>query len=147
MTDISQYTHEHNFHVLADALTSVFALIALTGANFFHWDIPDALMGIVSSFLIFRWAYKLLRETSGILLDKETDSGISREIRELFMKDNTVEICNLHVWKIGPDKYNCMLSLLAQNPEEAEKYREAVLRIEGIAHSSVEIKNPRICIP
>lgn len=68
--------HHHNpnlrathIHVLADALTSVTAIVALTAGKFLGWLCLDPVMGIVGSAVVFVWAYGLVRDTSGILLD------------------------------------------------------------------------------
>lgn len=56
-------------HVIADALTSVTAIIGLTAA--FIWNIIwfDALGAIISSFVIIRWAILLLKDAGKKLLD------------------------------------------------------------------------------
>jgi cation diffusion facilitator family transporter len=56
-------------HVLADALTSLTAIAGLVIAKI--WDFPyiDAIGGIISSFIIIRWSYGLLRRTALSILD------------------------------------------------------------------------------
>lgn len=56
-------------HVLADALTSVSAIIGLSAALI--WDLVwiDALVAIISSFIIIRWSVGLLRDSGKVLLD------------------------------------------------------------------------------
>jgi len=71
------HDHEHSdhniraayLHVIADALTSMTAIIGLTAAMI--WDIIwlDALGAIISSFVIIRWSFGLLRESGKVLLD------------------------------------------------------------------------------
>jgi Co/Zn/Cd efflux system component len=69
-------------HVLADAFTSVLAIIALTGGKFAGWSWLDPIMGIVGSGVVFSWAYALMRDTSGILLDRTPPSSdLPDEIR------------------------------------------------------------------
>ena len=53
-------------HVLADALTSVLAIIALLTGKVFGWNWMDSLMGIVGALVITRWSLGLMRETGGI---------------------------------------------------------------------------------
>ena len=65
------HQHDHNLraaylHVLADALTSFFAIFALLSGKFFGWMWMDAAMGIVGSIIIGRWSFGLLRDTSRI---------------------------------------------------------------------------------
>jgi cation diffusion facilitator family transporter len=71
------HEHDHSdhniraayLHVLADALTSLSAIIGLTAAMI--WDIPfiDAVAAIISSLVIIRWSVGLLRDSGKTLLD------------------------------------------------------------------------------
>src|SRR5450432_3450416 len=68
-----QHHHDLNLraaylHVLADAFTTLLAIVALTSGKFFGWSWLDPVVGIVGSGVVFSWAYTLLRDTSGILL-------------------------------------------------------------------------------
>jgi cation diffusion facilitator family transporter len=58
-------------HVIADALTSVTAIIGLTAAMI--WDIVwlDALGAIISSGVIIKWSLGLLKDSGKVLLDIE----------------------------------------------------------------------------
>lgn len=69
--------HEHedyNFkaaylHILTDALTSVFAIIALLAGKYFGLYFLDPIMGFVGGALILKWSIGLIKDTSKILLD------------------------------------------------------------------------------
>jgi cobalt-zinc-cadmium efflux system protein len=66
--------HDHNIkgaylHVLSDAITSVMAIIALLCAKYFHIIWLDPLMAIVSSIIIFKWAYSLIIKSAKRLID------------------------------------------------------------------------------
>jgi cation diffusion facilitator family transporter len=56
-------------HVLADALTSVSAIIGLSAAMIWNIVWFDALAAIVSSFIIIRWSVGLLKDSGKVLLD------------------------------------------------------------------------------
>lgn len=56
-------------HILTDALTSIFAIVALLAGKFLGWYILDPIMGLVGGVLISRWAIGLIKDTSAILLD------------------------------------------------------------------------------
>ncbi|WP_133513392.1 cation diffusion facilitator family transporter, partial [Candidatus Thiosymbion oneisti] len=67
--------HDHNlkaayFHVLADALTSLLAIVALFSGKLFGWNWLDPIMGIIGALVITRWSFILLKETSPILLSQ-----------------------------------------------------------------------------
>lgn len=56
-------------HVIADALTSVTAIIGLTVAMFWNIIWLDALGAILSSFVIIKWSIGLLKDSGKELLD------------------------------------------------------------------------------
>jgi cation diffusion facilitator family transporter len=74
---ILHHEHEHSdhniraayLHVIADALTSVTAIAALTGAMLFNILWLDALGAIISSFVIIKWSVALLKDSGKVLLD------------------------------------------------------------------------------
>jgi cation diffusion facilitator family transporter len=68
-------------HVLADAATSLLAILALVGGLWLGWNWLDPLMGIVGAVLVGIWARGLLRDTSRVLLDSEMDHPLTEEIR------------------------------------------------------------------
>lgn len=56
-------------HVIADALTSVTAIIGLTAAMIWNIVWLDALGAIISSLVIIRWSIGLLKDSGKVLLD------------------------------------------------------------------------------
>ena len=66
--------HDYNFqaayyHILADALTSILAIIALVAGKYFNFIYLDALIGMLGGVLILRWSAGLLKHTVKILID------------------------------------------------------------------------------
>lgn len=57
------------FHILADAMTSILAIIALFAAKYFNLIFLDSIMGFVGGILILRWAFGLLKNTVKELID------------------------------------------------------------------------------
>ena len=72
-----KHEHEHedyNFkaaylHILTDALTSVFAIVALIAGKYFGLYFLDPVMGFVGAALILKWSLSLIKATSNVLLD------------------------------------------------------------------------------
>jgi cation diffusion facilitator family transporter len=57
--------HDHNIraaylHVLADGLTSIAAIVALTGGMLFNMPALDSVGGIICSLVIVKWSYNLI---------------------------------------------------------------------------------------
>src|SRR5438445_4852374 len=61
-------------HVLADALTSAFAIVALRAGLWGGWDWLDPVMGLVGGGVILWWAKGLIADSSRVLLGREMDS-------------------------------------------------------------------------
>jgi cation diffusion facilitator family transporter len=111
-------------HVLADAATSVLAILALIGGKFWGAAWLDPVMGIVGAGLVASWAYGLIRQTSRVLLDAEMDSPVVEEVREVIASSPIfAQISDLHVWRVGKGKYACILGsvrkVLSQAPHSA----------------------------
>ncbi len=70
------HAHDHNLrsaylHVLADALTSVLAIVALLAGKFYGLSWLDPAMGVVGALLVARWSIGLVWATSRVLLDRQ----------------------------------------------------------------------------
>ncbi|MGE6108060.1 CDF family Co(II)/Ni(II) efflux transporter DmeF [Aeromonas sobria] len=129
-------------HVLADAATSVLAILALVGGMLWGADWLDPLMGIVGAVLVAVWAWGLLRDTGRVLLDAEMDAPLVAEIRELIAELPDTEIRDLHVWRVGQVQYACVLSLLMAAPVPAQQIRERLAIHEELVHVTIEIARP-----
>ncbi|MDM5086525.1 CDF family Co(II)/Ni(II) efflux transporter DmeF [Aeromonas rivipollensis] len=126
-------------HVLADAATSVLAIIALVGGMLWGADWLDPLMGIVGAVLVAVWARGLLRDTGRVLLDAEMDAPLVAEIREVIAELPDAEIRDLHVWRVGQVQYAAVLSLRMAVPVPAQAIRERLAIHEELVHLTIEI--------
>lgn len=126
-------------HVLADTLTSVLAIIALAGGRLFGWDWLDPVMGVVGAAVITIWAWGLLRQTSRVLLDREMDNPVVQEIRDVIEGDGETLIVDLHVWRVGPGKFACVVGLVTASPEPPEHYKQRLRVHEELVHVTVEV--------
>jgi cation diffusion facilitator family transporter len=140
-------SHKHDInlkaayiHVLADAATSVLAIIALTAGKLWGAAWLDPVMGIVGSAVISQWAYGLIRQTQIILLDKEPeDSDLNRAIRQSIESDGDAVITDLHIWQVGSNKFAAIISLVAHHPKSPEDYKSPLKEHEELVHVTVEI--------
>lgn len=136
--------HDHNLraaylHVLADALTSVLAIVALVCGRFFGWMWMDALMGIVGAALITRWGVGLVRATSRVLLDAAPPSSRLDAIRDAVEAVADTQVSDLHVWRLTDAQYAAVLSVVTHEPTPPAVYAELVKQQPGIAHVTVEV--------
>jgi cation diffusion facilitator family transporter len=127
-------------HVIADAATSVLAIVALVGGKLYGAAWLDPVMGIVGSILVARWAWGLLRESGRILLDAEMDKPVVEEIRDV-VKEHfpAAAVSDLHVWRVGRDSYACILGLVATSAISAEEVRRQLAVHEELVHVTVEV--------
>lgn len=132
-------------HVIADAATSVLAIVALVGGWFYGWNWLDPAMGIVGAILVGKWAQGLLVETGKVLLDREMDHPVVEEIRQVVdtgPEGSGTRITDLHVWRVGKGAYSCALSVLTHDPSLTPAKIRAQLSVhEEIAHTTIEIQH------
>jgi cation diffusion facilitator family transporter len=127
-------------HVLADAATSVLAIIALFGGKLWGISWLDPVMGLVGAVLVSVWAYSLLRDTGRVLLDAEMNVPVVAEIREVIAASPVkAQICDLHVWRVGKGKFACILSLATDNDASPEYFKKQLNIHAELVHISIEI--------
>ena len=132
-------------HVMADAATSVLAILALIGGKFWGASWLDPVMGIAGAGLVAVWAYGLLCDSGRVLLDAEMNAPVVAEIKEVIMASPvSAHICDLHVWRVGKGTYACILSLVTMEEEVDPDYFKRLLSIhEELVHLSVEVNRHR----
>jgi len=129
------------FHVLADALTSVLAIIALFTGKAFGWIWMDPIMGIVGALIISRWAYGLLVDTGKVLLDRDVNPEAVEEIRSIIEADSDNRVSDLHVWRVGTHHLSAIVSIVTHFPKSPDHYKKLLADYDEIAHVTVEV-NP-----
>ncbi len=127
-------------HVLADTLTALGAVVALSAGYFLGWVWLDPAMGLVGTVVILSWAWTLLRDTGSILLDRvPASSDLPEVIREGIEGDGDTKISDLHIWQVGVNKFAAIISVVAHNPKTAEEYRRILKIHEELVHVTVEV--------
>ena len=135
--------HDHNLrgaylHVLADALTSLLAIVALVAGKYLGAVWMDPLMGIVGACLVSRWAYGLLRDSGGTLLDRQAPAAVRDAVRGALERFRDTRVVDLHVWSIGPGLFAAEISLVSHEPEEPSVYKDLLSGL-GLAHVTTEV--------
>ncbi|BDG03173.1 CDF family Co(II)/Ni(II) efflux transporter DmeF [Anaeromyxobacter oryzae] len=126
-------------HVLADALTSVLAIVALLAGRSLGWTWMDPAMGVVGSLVIARWSVGLLRDTSAVLLDAEVQAARRRAIAAAIETDGDDRVADLHVWRVGPRHLAVIVSVVTHAPREPAYYRGLLGGFPDLAHVTVEV--------
>ncbi|ETV53972.1 TPA: CDF family iron/cobalt efflux transporter AitP [Pseudomonas aeruginosa] len=147
--DHDHHAHRHDLnlraaylHVLADAATSLLAIVALAGGLLWNAAWLDPLMGIVGAVLVSVWACGLIRQSSRVLLDAQMDAPVAAEIRAAIASSPLpAELLDLHLWQVGQGKYACLLSLLTTEEGSADYFKRRLAEHEELVHITVEV-NP-----
>ncbi|MFC3394371.1 CDF family Co(II)/Ni(II) efflux transporter DmeF [Brenneria rubrifaciens] len=127
-------------HVIADAATSVLAIVALICGKFWGAAWLDPVMGMAGAIMVAVWAYGLIRQTGKVLLDAEMDAPVVQEIREVIDASSIpAELTDLHVWRVGTAKYACILSLTTDRVVPPDYYKRQLAIHEELVHITVEI--------
>ena len=136
--------HDHNLraaylHVLADALTSITAIVALLTGKYFGWIWMDPLMGVVGSIIIGRWSYGLLRDTSRVLLDGDVDAESLAKVRAALEANADDLVADLHLWRVGPRDLAALISIVARDPKPPDHYKRLAEDAVELSHVAVEV--------
>ncbi len=126
-------------HVMADALTSVLAILALLAGSFYGWLWLDPAMGIFGALVIARWSWGLIRQTGLILIDAtDTVDDLQMEIRERIETPEET-ITDLHVWQVGPGHNAAIVAIATRHPNPPAFYKDKLAAVSGLSHLTVEV--------
>lgn len=136
--------HDHNLkaaylHVLADALTSLLAIVALLAGKYWGASWLDPAMGIVGAILVARWSFGLIRESSRVLLDRQADEEILSAVRDSVEGTSSDRVTDLHVWRIGHGLYSAELAVVTHDPKPPQHYKALISSTLNIVHTTVEV--------
>ncbi|MCX4186461.1 CDF family Co(II)/Ni(II) efflux transporter DmeF [Methylophaga sp. OBS4] len=139
-----QKHHDHNLkaayvHVLADALTSVLAIVALLSAKFLGLLWLDPMMGIVGATIITAWAISLIRETSPILLDGSIDQNYQQAIRQRIENDADNRIADFHIWHVSAHHYAAIVTIVTAHPQATSHYKNLLSEFDRLSHLTIEV--------
>jgi len=127
-------------HVIADAAVSALAIVGLLLAKFFGWSFMDPVMGIVGMLVIANWSWGLVRDTSGILLDRLPDPEMAATIRRELETDGD-RLTDLHLWRLGPGHLGAIVSVTTGGQHDAAFYRAKLDRVAALSHVTVEVRS------
>ncbi len=141
-----KHDHHHDYnlksaylHVMADALTSVLAILALLIGKYSGAIWVDPLMGIVGAMLIARWSIGLLRNTSAILLDEQASTTMQERMREILEQDENNRVVDLHVWTVGPNIHAAAIAIVSSDPKLPNFYKRLLNEHMHFNHITIEV--------
>ena len=142
--DHQEQHHDHNLraaylHVLADALTSVLAIVALLAGKYYGANWLDPMMGIVGAILVTRWSWGLIRDTAKVLLDRQADGRLTELLRQSIETGSAARVTDLHYWTIGHGIYAAELVIVSSEPATPAHYRSLIPAHLNLVHVTIEV--------
>ena len=138
--------HQHDLnlraayvHVLADAVTSLLAILALSLGWAFGWSWTDPLAGLAGALVIANWSWGLVRQAGAVLLDTTPDRALAGRIRRTLEAAGD-RVTDLHLWRIGPGHCSAVISLVSHRPQAPAAYKAQLAAIGGLSHVTVEVE-------
>ena len=142
----TSHSHGHDqnmrsahLHVLADALTSFLALIALIGGSMSGLWWLDPVVGVAGAIVILKWSWDLVRSSSDVLLDVEARADTAAAIRLRIEADADNRVLDLHLWLVGQGHFALIISLVTHAPKRPEHYKQLLADIPHLSHVTVEV--------
>jgi cation diffusion facilitator family transporter len=126
-------------HVLADAATSVLAIVGLLAGLYLGWVWLDPVVGMVGALVIASWAYTLIRAAGGVLLDLTPDPDLGAAIRAAIEIAGD-RITDLHLWRVGPGHCGAIIAVVSEQPQVPAHYKNLLSGIAGLSHVTVEVQ-------
>ncbi|CAH0530763.1 Cadmium, cobalt and zinc/H(+)-K(+) antiporter [Allocatenococcus thiocycli] len=136
--------HDHNlaaayFHVLADTLTSLLAIVALIIGKFYGWIWLDAIMGMVGALVIGKWTIGLMRQTAPVLLDESIDEQYRQDMRAELAP--YADVVDLHVWKVSGHHYSAAIAIKNRSNKSLSDFKQLLGKFDKIHHLTLEVQN------
>jgi cation diffusion facilitator family transporter len=136
--------HDHNFaaaylHVLADAFTSVLAIVALAGGLWWGLDWLDPAVAVIGALVIGHWSISVLRASARALTDASAPPQLAAQVRSLIEGDGDAQLADLHLWQVGPQAYAAALSVVADRPQSSAHYAQRLKPLAALKHATIEV--------
>ena len=116
-------------HVIADAATSILAIAGLSAAWALDWTYMDPIVGLVGVVMILSWAFGLVSQAGGVLLDRVPDPHLLATMRARLEVDGD-RLSDQHLWSVGPGHCAAILTVVSENPQPPAIYKA---RLAGLA--------------
>ncbi len=125
-------------HVLADAATSVTAIVGLVAARMLDLTTIDPAVALLGVGVILWWSVGLLRDSAAVLLDCVPDRALAEKVRQRLEAPGD-EVTDLHLWQLGPGHTAAVISVATAIPQPPASYKTRLADIEGLCHVTVEV--------
>ncbi len=131
-------------HILGDVLGSVAALAAAIVVSLTGWTVADPIVSILLSLLILFSAWRLLRESTDVLLETVPRHLSLEEVRDRMLNVPGVHgVHDLHVWTVTSGVVamsgHAVVPELSAHPTALAGLRSILTRM-GIGHATIQLE-------
>jgi len=126
-------------HVMADAATSVLAIVALGTGMVWGVSWADPVVGVVGAVVIAVWAVTLIRDSALVLLDAEDDPDMAGDIRRVVEDQLRGKVFDLHLWRLGPGHHGLIVSVAGEAGDGEHLKTLLAARYPSLSHITVEV--------
>jgi cobalt-zinc-cadmium efflux system protein len=131
-------------HVLGDLLASVGTLVAAVLIRYTGWLTADPIASILTTVLIMRGAWRLVRESVDILLESTPSHIPLPAVRSQLEAIPGIEsVHDLHVWSVTPAVVAMSAHCIVREPEKHQHVLEHIhdaMRLFGIEHVTIQLE-------
>lgn len=138
-------------HVLGDLLGSVATVSAALVIRYTGWAAADPVASLLTTLLIVRGAWALVRESVDVLLESAPQHVDPADVRRrLEALPGVLGVHDLHVWTVAGGMVSCTAHAVVG---EADRYadvlrgaQEALAREFGIRHVTLQVEPPGLAM-
>lgn len=136
---VKDHTHSSTYaHIVADALTSLLAIVALLLGMWQGWSWLDPAVGIIGGVVVLKWSMGLIQESGKDLLDAHVVS-IDRDNLVKTLESDGSKVMDIHLWKLSPDQVGCEIVIQSNGAQKSRDYRDMIQQDFSIHHLIIEV--------
>jgi cobalt-zinc-cadmium efflux system protein len=149
--------HEHSLnargaylHILGDVLGSVGAIVGAVIIHYTAWTRVDPIISVLVSVLILRSAWRLVRTSGLILLDRVPGHLRPLEVEQRMMTvDGVTRVHDLHVWTVASGliamSAHVVAPVLDTHPDVLRRLDREMVQM-GIRHVTIQLETGDECV-
>ena len=131
-------------HVLGDLLASVGTVVAAIAIRYTGWLVADPIASILTTVLIMRGAWQLVRESVDILLESTPAHIPLPAVRgQLEAIPGIESVHDLHVWAVTPSVVAMSAHCIVREPDQHQHvlgHIHDAMRLFGIEHVTIQLE-------
>lgn len=133
-------------HMLSDALSSIAIIIGYVVIYYTSWYFIDILLALLVAFVIGKWAFSVLKQSTQTLMESSPISII--EIKQYIEEKHSsvLDIHDIHIWEITQDMYN-MTAHIVIDEKDISNYERILHEVNhslenkySIVHSTLQFE-------